>query len=156
MVLEFKEGVKQILKYRKNSNDNDTDLQKNAEQMKRSWYREFGWDEEPIIRNDQKDALERSWNILVKNCDCCISNGITPVIVILPSNCHLKELLSEKMLHECFWTYIEKAKKMGIRVISFWDDNELQEDRCYDTSIFLNEYGRKIFNNKLQRIIEEV
>jgi len=149
--MEIKEYIKKVIHWDKIKGKGDKlDLEEHAIAMKNSWYREFGWEEKTEITEEQKKALERSWVILKKDFSCCQKKNILPVVVVLPFSFRLKRLIPKEIIDECLFKYINKAEKEGINVINFWNDDELFQDSCYESSILLNEKGKKIFNRKLR------
>ncbi len=150
---ELKEYLKKILRYDSWKKTTRVSLEDSSKQMMSNWMHEFGWENGALITVEQKATMERSWNIFMKNIGYCHENDLIPVVVIPPFNAHLKKLMPVDILDDCLWNHIRAIKKLGIRVISFWDDSELEAEIYYQTPICLNEAGKEIFNHKLQVLI---
>lgn len=149
---EIKAFVKKILKRDSKSNNN---LEKISQKAMDGWMHEFGWDTNPTVTKSQKDALERSWSIICDEIKYCKSYQLIPIIIIPPFNQHLMKIMPEELIDVCLWKYIQRLKDMSIRVISFWDDKEMQADKYYDSSIRLNNLGKYVFNEKVRERIYE-
>ncbi len=149
MKQEIKSFIKRILKLQRNATK--ASLEARSRQAMANWLHEFGWDDEVKLTDEQRKTLSRSWDIFLKDIEFCDRNGLLPVIVVPPFNIHLKKIMPYNILDECLWDYIELIKKRGIKVVNFWDDKELEDERYYSTPICLNELGKDIFNRRLQK-----
>lgn len=155
--LEVKEFVKYILQWDKHKNNNHSDyLKARAENALRTWKNEFGWTEQINVTQEQQKAIGRSWDILMDDLSICEEHDLIPIILIPPFNGHLKKLLPDSILEECLWKYIRRLDEMGVGVISFWDDEELQKDEYYTTLACFNEIGKKLFNEKVENKLEDI
>lgn len=156
IIAEIKESIKKILRRNNKSKSNRAEyLKKRSEKTMKNWIVEFGWDKELTITKKQHEALERSWDILLDDIEYCKANGFIPIIVIPPFNEYLMNVMPNTVLDECLWNYVEKLRLMSIKILSYWDDKELQSATYYDTSIALNKEGRKIFNTKVQLYLKD-
>lgn len=135
---------------RRNPKNSSRSLEECSLQSMLNWKTEFGWDKEIKLTNDQRETLIRSWEILQNDILYCKQHYLTPVIVIPPFNIHLKKLMPSHILNECLWNYIEKISNMGIKIVNFWNDTELEKEKYYRTPICLNEEGKRIFNYRIQ------
>ena len=152
--MEFKEFLKKILKWDERKKiDHKTMLSERSVNAIKLWKEEFGWSDEIKLSHCQLQAIERSWEILMKDIEYCQEHDLQPLILIPPFNRHLMEKMPNEILDECLWKYVRKAEDGGVRVISFWDDKELQADELYLTLACLNEEGKKLFNKKVQDTI---
>lgn len=153
---EIKGFAKKILMYGKRKKQVSLSLKDSSQQMMSNWRCEFGWEKQYILTDKQKESISKSWDIFIDDIEFCNKNEIIPIIVIPPFNCHLKELMPKEILDECLWTYIDRIMNMGIKIISFWDDPDLENDIYYRTPICLNEDGKILFNKKIQNKAFEI
>ena len=151
---EIKQFAKKALRYNSRNRLN-ADIAVQSKVMLQNWFHEFGWDERCVLRDEQKRAIGRSWNLIQKDVAFCNEHGLIPIIIIPPFAKELIEILPKDILDECLWKYIDILKQQGIQVINFWEDEELLEKTHYSTPITLNDSGIKIFNQKLKGIVVE-
>lgn len=152
--MEIKECVKRILKWEENKKtDQTTLLSKRAQKAMKIWADEFGWSNGIEITREQHAAIKRSWAILMKDIDYCKEKDLIPIILIPPFNRHLKDQLPDDILSECLWKYVKRLSEFGIKIISFWDDEELEADKYYSTLACLNTEGKQLFNKKVEEKI---
>lgn len=155
--LELKDFVKRMLKWdRKRGQRKEIGLEEQSVKMLNNWFSEFGWNNGCDLRDEQKQSIERSWGMIQEDIEFCKRNGLFPIIVIPPFCSFLINLMPSEIIDECLWKYIRKLENDGIKVISFWNDKELQKPEYYSTPILLNETGKKIFNRKLQEVVMEL
>ena len=126
------------------------DIYIHARQVMTGWKHEFGWDNGYSITREQEESISRTWEILQKIFSYCTEHGFKAVVVVPPFAKYLKEIMPEKILEECLWKYRSIIKDKGIKVIDFWNDDNLQKHELYDNSLCLNETGRDIFNELIQ------
>lgn len=151
---EMKEFIKKLLRWDKRKDDSkELQLSIRSRKAMKNWMHEFGWDREKILTPSQHEAIERSWLILERDIELCHNKGFVPMILIPPFNHNLKELMPTDILDDCLWKFISMIKERGIEVLDFWNDEELQRDEYYETSICLNEVGRKKFNKKVEKLV---
>lgn len=150
---EIKETVKKIIGWNSNANKKVIGMKEQSERMISGWMKEFDWIDGVAIRDEQYDAINRSWNILLNTFSYCQDHKLQAVVVIPPFNGNLKKLMPENILDDCLWKYIKKIEEMGIKVISFWDKEEFEKDCYYDTPICLNKRGIELFNNAVKKEI---
>lgn len=148
---EIKTFIKKILHWEKRQvTDKVVSLAAMSQQMLTNWYKEFGWDGEPFLRDEQRLSISRSWELILKDISFCTKHELIPIIVIPPFCDYLKKIIPVDLIEECLWRYINILKERGITIINFWDDSDLTNPDLYVTPIILNEKGKKIFNQKLQ------
>lgn len=151
---EIKTFVKRILHWEsKHKTNNGINLDEMSRQMLANWYKEFGWDGEPFIRDDQSLTISKSWELIMNDISFCFKHELIPIIIIPPFCSYLKNIMPMDLIEECLWKYINILKERGIKVISFWDDSDLMDPDLYVNPILLNEIGKKIFNRKLQEVV---
>lgn len=153
IIVEIKEFVKKIIGRKSNTGRKKVGMKKQSEKMISAWMQEFGWNKSVEIRDEQYEAIERSWGLLLNIFSYCKNHNFQPVVVIPPFNKNLKQLMPENVLDDCLWKYIKRMKEMGIKVISFWDDEELQKDCYFNTPICLNDKGKELFNNAVREAV---
>ena len=124
-----------------------------ARQVMTGWEKEFGWTKGFVLTDEQKKTINQTWIILQKIIFYCKEHELRPVVVIPPFAAYLKSLMPEDILQTCLWQYIDKMKDDGIQIIDFWDNRILQKHEYYETSLCLNEEGRKRFNDRVQHDI---
>lgn len=140
--------IKSLIGHRENPS---ASLEAMSQKSMMSWMNEFGWDNDVALRDDQRETISRSLEILKRDIDFCKENRITPVIVIPPFCRYLKNILPEEILSECLWKYIDEIKAKGIKVVDFWHSDILEDNIYYQTPNKLNEAGKKVFNITLQK-----
>ncbi len=150
---EIKGYIKKLLRYEQHKNRSAAPLKDSAKQMMRNWMREFGWENGVRVTAEQRETMARSWSLFMSDIEYCRENDLVPVVVIPPFVDHLKNEMPVGVLDECLWRYIAAIEEQGIRVISFWDDSELANEKYYRTPICLNEDGKKLFNCKLRSAV---
>lgn len=150
---EIKELVKKIIGWNGNANKKAIEMKEQSERMLSGWIKEFGWNDGVVIRDEQYDTINRSWNILLNTFSYCKEHKLQPIVIIPPFNGNLKEIMPKDILDDCLWKYIKKIEEMGIRVISFWNEKELEKDCYYNTPICLNDRGIELFNNAVKKEI---
>lgn len=148
---ELKKNVKSILGM--DNHSRAVDIYLDARQVMTGWKNEFGWNNEYTLTEEQQTTIRQTWGILQNIISYCKENEYRPVIVVLPFATYLRSLMPENILQQCLWKYIDKLKSNGIKVIDFWDDEYLQQHKFYETSLVLNEDGKKIFNNRVQQAL---
>lgn len=149
--IEVKSIIKKLIYLIKENDNSKQSLEKMSSIFYSSWMKEFGWEDDIQLRNDQIERINNSWNIFLKDVEYCKLNQLIPVVVIPPFSVHLKKLLPSYILDKCLWKYIHQIENMGIKVIDFWNSDILDDDKFYTTPILLNEEGKKIFNMTLQK-----
>lgn len=152
MKQEIKQIVKEILRTDKSTAS--ASMESKAQKMMSNWVHEFGWDAGCVIREEQRETIKRSQEIFEADIRFCKKRQLTPVVIIPPFEEHLISLMPNEVLDECLWRIIDGIKSCGIKVISFWKDNELQKEQYYSTPICLNEEGKRLFNRRLQEIMD--
>lgn len=145
----IKQEVKKIIKHFVDKEIMTCSIKELSISSMTRWKKEFGWNETAILTDYQKETLEKSWDIFLRNIKFCNENKLIPIVVIPPFNKYLKEVMPKEILDECLWCYIERMYKMGIKVVNFWEDEELEDEKYYRTPICLNEDGKKVFNFRL-------
>lgn len=148
---ELKRTVKKIIHMK--PKEKHCDIYAHARQVMTGWKHEFGWDNRYLLSPEQETTIGNTWNLLQEILLFCKQHEFTPVIVIPPFAGYLKKLMPENILDECLWKYVDLLKENGIKVIDFWEDDDLQEHELYENSLCLNEKGRQIFNIKVQQVI---
>lgn len=150
---EIKRSVKKLLRYDRRNQNRNVNISTQSKKMLDNWYHEFGWDEGCILRDNQRNAIYRSWNLIQKDISFCKEHGLVPVVVIPPFAKDLINLLPKNILNECLWKYIHILEHNGIRVINFWENEAFLLEELYVSPILLNDLGKKKFNCFLQRSV---
>jgi hypothetical protein len=150
LTTEIKELLKKVVRRKVNLSRKRVGMKEQSKKMILAWMQEFGWNEGVKIRDEQHDTIERSWNLLMKDFSYCKKHNFQPVVVIPPFNENLKQLLPKNVLDDCLWKHVKKVEEMGVKVVNFWDDDELQKDCYFNTPICLNNKGKELFNSIVQ------
>ncbi len=129
----------------------DKELQNDAKVRMNNWKKEFGIKEPGApLTVKQKETIAKNQEYLMDMIETCHKKDLYPLIVILPLTRYLGAYFTpdvKKCYIDNFVTpVVEKTK---VPFLDYMGIGELEDERLYFNSLFLNVRGRKIFTKRI-------
>ena len=113
------------------------------------WNREFGWDADPKLTEEQMRTADRVFEIVERLVEYCREKGFKPVIVLAPVSRHMKELLPHETIQTCFWQYIERLTDQGCEMADLYHSGLFPDETYFEDALKLSGKGKRVFNEYL-------
>lgn len=134
----------------KNLCDSDAKLNKDADYWIDCWNKEFDIQlPTPTLKENNRNDIIQNIRILNEMIDYCLSQGLKPVIAILPVTDYLYSKFTPEFIDKYILGYIADANKAGVPVLNYLTDKRFTDPSLYINSFFFNAIGRKKFTKQL-------
>ncbi|WP_281084977.1 hypothetical protein [Segatella bryantii] len=125
-------------------------IKQSADEMMRGWLKQFSiGDLKDSISDVHGQDLKKRKVVLGEMLDFCTERGFRPIVVIPP----MHPLLSEQFPRTFETQYMdpmkEEANLRGVLCIDYMRDNRFFNDSLYETALFLNKEGAKLFTRQI-------
>ena len=146
-----------VPRYRYDDNIASEELSmKEANSRMKGWCEQFRIKDlkESTVTEDMKSTFQETSAILHKMIEFCMSNDLSPVIVIPPVSKSLFGLFSAEFLEVYLYNNIMNGCNENIPVLNYLANNKLNDYRYYSNSDFMNSEGREAFTTTLINDLE--
>lgn len=132
---------------------NDKQLEADARNWIEGWKRQFSIADfdAPLTPQNQEGRNYRI-QLMRQLIDFCIGHNLRPVYVIPPVTNHLSNYYSTAFCKTYIYDFLSEVER-DIPLYDYSKDETFSQDELYFNSFFLNQYGRRIFT---QRVIKDV
>lgn len=120
-----------------------------------SWKKEFGWEKEWKLSQEQMNTINTTMKIVFDIISYCDKKEIKPIVIIPPFSSKLHKMIPESFIYMCLGKQVDELKKKKVLVFDFYNDEEMSKDELFENAIVMNSRGRKLFNYRLQEILEK-
>lgn len=135
--------------FEKNTCSSDEELNKDADSWINCWNKEFNIKlPSPTLHPSNQNEIIQNVRILGEMIDFCYSNGLRPVVAILPVTKYLRSRFTDEFVEKYILGYINDANKAGAPVLNYLSDERFTESDLYINSFFFNTKGRKAFTKQ--------
>lgn len=113
------------------------------------WNKEFNIQlPTPELSPNNRNDIIQNVRILGKMIDYCCSEGLKPVVAILPVTNYLRSRFTDEFVEKYILGYIKDANKAGAHVLNYLSDERFTDSSLYINSFFFNSKGRKAFTKQ--------
>lgn len=127
----------------------DSHDKSNALRWMDGWQKQFEWNEEYVVNENQKKTMQQVTNILTEMLEYCYNKKLNPVIVIPPISNNLKKLIPENLINQCFWSNLYKAVPDKVTILDYMKNEYMCQSMYYVNALCMNMDGKTIFNRQL-------
>lgn len=147
VIKDTKTSKVSIIEY--NPIDTDKELNKDANNWKKGWEKQFGISlNKLILSNKNKNDIQKNIQILKEMIEFCLSKGLKPVIAILPVTNYLYSRFTPEFIENHILAYIAEANEAKVPVKNYLTDERFTDSSLYINSFFFNTKGRKKFTKQ--------
>lgn len=139
------------IKHKASRRNNKLDFIESAESMMKLWKKQFGISDlsAPLSQEHLNQTASRR-ETLRQMIEFCKERSLNPVIVIHPLHKSLSELFPAEFDNNYFTPLLQG---LDVKILSYFRDENFQDDSLYKNSFFLNRTGARIFTAK---VVEDI
>lgn len=124
-------------------------LNKDADHWINIWDKEFDIKlPTPNLSVENKNDILKNIQLLKEMIEYSLSQGLKPVITILPVTNYLYSRFTPEFIQEHILAYIGKANNAKVPVLNYLTDERFTDSSLYINSFFFNTKGRKKFTKQ--------
>ncbi len=147
IIIDTKKDERLSINY--NPMQSDTKLNEDANYWITNWDKQFGVDSVSLdIKEKNKNDIYKNILVLRSIIDYCISEGLRPVLCLIPVTHNMLDRFTSNYLEEHLFRYIRDSNVHNIPFLNYLFDETLMDKKMYFNSFFFNKKGRTIFTKR--------
>jgi hypothetical protein len=124
-------------------------LDKDAANFILGWKRQFGIiDFDAPLTEENKEGRRFRIDLIRTMIDFCIEREYYPVLVIPPVTKHLSKYYTDTFTETYIYSFLREINR-EVTILDYSKEQDLEDDKLYFNSFFMNKKGRRIFTQKV-------